>query len=153
MGWYILLGTNTSSIWVVKGGYLKEHGYGPMHLSTQFISNLWQFYIGFQYFALIKILHYHRNAPPRVEFQGWMSKVRVNTLVRGISKAWYHLLLDTWMSFILTHNDGGGQRQSLFVFFPLSWVGNGSLNVVTYSNLLLANGNISSHVWLILGGR
>lgn len=146
-------GTNTISTWVVKGGYLKEHEYGPVHLSTQFIINLWRFYIGFRYFTLNEILPYHRNAPPRVEFQGWMSRVRVDTLVRGVSKVRYHLLLDTWMSFILTHCDGDGRRRSRFVFRSFNWVGNGSLNAVTFSNLLLANGNISSWVWLILGGR
>lgn len=44
------------------------------------------------------------------------------------------------MSFILTHNDGGSQRQLPFLFFLLHLVGSGSLNVVTYANPLLTNG-------------
>lgn len=72
-------------MWMVKGGAWKKFEYGLVRLSAQFIGNLHLFYVGFQLFTITEICPDQINAPPRAEFQGWMSRVRV-TLVWWASK-------------------------------------------------------------------
>lgn len=68
-------------VWMVKGCYLKELNYGPIHFDDEFIGNLCRCYVGSYYLTLTKIWPDWIIVPSVIESQRWLLRVQVGTLV------------------------------------------------------------------------
>ena len=72
--------------WVICARYLKEHRPGHVQLSAEFMNTFPKSTIGLQYIILTKIKPNTRNATPPMACEGWMTRVRVDSLARGSNK-------------------------------------------------------------------
>ena len=59
--------------WVVSAYYFKEFRFGLVQFSVAFIGNFPKFIVGSQYFTLIEVKSYGRDAKHPTTFSSWMS--------------------------------------------------------------------------------
>lgn len=76
--------------WVVCLGYLKKLSLGPVHFIAEFMNTFPKSTMGSQYLTLTEIKPNTKNAPPPTTFVGWMTRVKVDRLIRGSNKTQFH---------------------------------------------------------------
>ena len=97
----------------VCADYVKEFSLGLVQFSVEFINTFPKSTLSSQYFTFIEIKPNIENATPPTTFDGWMVRVRVDSLTRGSNKSQLICSLGNLINFSLTLLVGDGQRSPL----------------------------------------